>query len=297
MFRYGKFSGFLKQKPFLGAGVFVNTWLWKWMGKCVPVVSYLVKIVAALPLHPVLCCGRALSPLPIPPMQVQYHFNVCSLPRAQEILTVVVYAFNSWAVYASLIAPFLLIMTLLIDYYATRLIWNCLEAVNIFRTSKSLTGFPQLSCVYAEGISNFRKSVLSEEWSIILHLNVYQQVKTILVCWSLIRTSQSMQISYEMQVSFDMESQQIQWNISEGTLRNANISCTRHWNLLQMEINKFNRNFDPNGSLVASYRFFFKSLTASHSVLQRKKWRLLLNETFFKTDQTAQLLTIGQFRS
>lgn len=54
-----------------------------------------------------------------------------------------------------------------------------------------------------------------------------------------------------------------------------------------MEINKFNRNFDPNGSLVAAYRFFFKSLTASHGVLQRKKWRLLLNESFFKIDQTA----------
>lgn len=92
------------------------------MGKCVPVVSCLVKIVAALPLHPVLCCGRALPPLSTPPVQVQYHFHVCSLPRVQEIITVVVYAFNNWAAYASLIAPFLLMMTLLIDYYATRLI-------------------------------------------------------------------------------------------------------------------------------------------------------------------------------
>lgn len=54
-----------------------------------------------------------------------------------------------------------------------------------------------------------------------------------------------------------------------------------------MEVNKFSRSFDPNGSLVAAYRFFFKSLTESHSVLIRKKWRLLLNESFFKIDQTA----------
>lgn len=57
------------------------------------------------------------------------------------------------------------------------------------------------------------------------------------------------------------------------------------------------RNHDPNGSWVAAYRFFFKSLTESHSVLQRKKWRLLLNESFFKLNQTAELLAIGQFRS
>lgn len=54
-----------------------------------------------------------------------------------------------------------------------------------------------------------------------------------------------------------------------------------------MAINKFSRNFNPNGSLAAAHRFFFKSLTASHGVLQRKKWRLLPNESFFKIDQTA----------
>lgn len=64
-----------------------------------------------------------------------------------------------------------------------------------------------------------------------------------------------------------------------------------------MEISKLNRNFDLNGLLVAAYRFFFKSLTVSHGVLKRKKWRLLLNEPFFKIDLTAKLLKIGQFRS
>ena len=29
VFRYGKFSGFLKQKPFIRADVFMNIWLWK----------------------------------------------------------------------------------------------------------------------------------------------------------------------------------------------------------------------------------------------------------------------------
>lgn len=121
VFRYGKFSGFFKQKPFLRAGVVMNIRLWRRMGKCWPVVSYLVKIVATLPLHLVLCSGRALLALPSPPMQVQDHFNVCPPPRVVGNSFCCGYAFNSWAAYASLITPFLLIMMLFIVYYVTRL--------------------------------------------------------------------------------------------------------------------------------------------------------------------------------
>lgn len=213
-----------------------------------------------------------------------------SVPRVVGNFFCCGYACNSWAAYASLINAFLLIIELFLGYYVTRCILICLEALNILKTTKYLMGFPQLSHVYTKDKLTLEKSVLFKyfpsgealDCTVMNIIKLKQFYCLGLWLWDV-------HISWNMQVSLDM--------VKGHPARYVNIFCTRHWNLLQTEINKFNRNFDPNGLLVAAYRFFFKSLTASHSVLQRKKWRLLLNESFFKIDLTAKLPMIGQFRS
>lgn len=106
LFRYSKLSGFLKQKPFLRAGVSMITWLWKWVGKFAFCILLGESYCDPSPSSDHLLCYRSLH-LSLPTCA-----SLMSVPRVVENFSCCDYAFNSWAAYASLIKGFLLMVKL-----------------------------------------------------------------------------------------------------------------------------------------------------------------------------------------
>lgn len=158
MFRYSKFSGFLKQMPFLRAGVSTITWLWKWMGKFTFCFLLGERNCNPFPSSHHLLSYSVSSPFPL--HLCKFRITSVSVPGAVGNCFCCGYACSSWAAYASLIKAFLLIIKLVLGYYVHwRCILICLEAVNILKTTRFITGFQQLSHVYTNDKVTLEESV------------------------------------------------------------------------------------------------------------------------------------------